>query len=96
MRNFTLTILAAFAVLLLAVGGGAAYERIDTGSDRDQMPENASATEWTTWMEQHMTEYMGTDAATRMQERMGMSYEEMGEHMASHENGSMTNGMGCH
>ena len=66
MRNFTLTILAAFAVLLLAVGGGAAHERIDTGSDHDQVPENASATEGTAEMEHRMTEHMGTDAATRM------------------------------
>ena len=92
MRNFTLTVLAAIAVLLLAVGGVAAHGS-DTASDHDDVPENASAAEWAAWMEQHMTEHMGVDAAAQMQDRMGMSYEQMGEHMASHQNGSMMDGM---
>ena len=109
MRNFTRTVLAAFVVLMLAVGGVAAHGSNGTASDQDPVPENASADEWGTWMEQHMTEHMGADSATQMQDRMGMSYEEMGEYMASHQNGSMMNGgmmggmmhggmsgMGCH
>ena len=92
MRNFTLTVLAALAVLLLAVGGVAANGSNDTASDHDRVPENASAAEWATWMEQHMTEHMGADAAAQMQDRMGLSYEEMGEQMSSHQDGSMMNG----
>lgn len=93
MQDFTRTVLAALAILLLAVGGVAAHGTSDTTSDHDNVPENASAAEWATWMEEHMTEHMGADAAARMQDRMGMSYEEMGEHMASHRNGSMMDGM---
>ena len=92
MRNVTLTVLAALAILLLAVGGVAAHGSNDTASDHDRVPENASAAEWATWMEQRMTEQMGADAAAQMQDRMGMSYEEMGEHMASRQDGSMMDG----
>lgn len=98
MRNFTLATLAVLAVLLLAVSGVAAHGSNDTDSDRDRAPENASADEWAAWMEQHMTGHM--DAA-QMQDRM--NYGEMGEHMASHRNGSMdgmmnggASSMGCH
>lgn len=91
MRTLTLTVLAALAVLLLAVSGVAANGSNDTASDHDRIAEteNASADEWATWMEQHMTEHIGADAAAQMQDRMGMSYEEMGEHMASSQNRSM-------
>ena len=104
MRNFTRTILAALAVLMLAVGGVAAHGSDGTASDQDPVPENASADERGTWMEQHMTEHMGADSAAQMQDRMGMSYEQMGSVMKGmmddegmdnmmNENGS---GTGCH
>lgn len=97
MRTFTLTVLAVLAVLLLTAGGVAAHDNDEHTTGHDDAPVNGSAADWAAWMEQHMTEYMGADAAAQMQERMGMSYEEMGEHMASHENGSMMGGgMGCH
>lgn len=51
MRNFTLTVLAALAVLMLAVGGVTAHGSNETASDQDAVPENASADEWATWME---------------------------------------------
>ena len=92
MRNQTLSVLAVLMILLLAVGSVTAHGGNASTSDHDRMPENASAAEWATWMEQRMTEYMGADAAAQMQERMGMSYEEMGQHMATHQNGSMMNG----
>ena len=103
MKNIVLTVLVAFAVVLVGVGGVAAHGT-DTGSGHDAEPENGSAADWTAWMEQQMTEQMGAERAAQMQERMGMSYEEMGEHMASHQNGSMMDGpmgggmsgMGCH
>ena len=92
MRNFTRTMLAALAALMLAVGGVAAHGSNGTASSQDPVPENASTDEWGTWMEQHMTEHMGADSAAQMQDRMGMSYEKMSEYMASHQNGSMMNG----
>ena len=93
MRNFTLTISAVLVVFLLAVGGVAAHGTTSSGPGHDDGPENGTAAEWATWMEQHMTGHMGADAAAKMQDQMGMSYEEMGEHMASHQNGSMMDGM---
>ena len=93
MRNSLLSVLAVLAVLLLAVGGVAAYGHNESTSAHASAPSNGSPAEWTTWMEQHMTEQMGADAAAQMQDRMGMSYEEMGEYMASHRNGSMMDGM---
>lgn len=100
MKNIALTILVAFAVVLLVGVGGVAAHGTDTDSDHDTRPENGSTADWAAWMEQQMTEQMGADRASQMQERMGMSYEEMGEHMASRQNGSMMgggmSGMGCH
>ena len=89
MRTLSI-VLAALMVLLLAVGGVTAHE------DHGDTPVNESTGDWATWMEQHMTEYMGAEAAEWMQEWMGMSYEEMGAHMGSHQGSSMMGGMGCH
>ena len=97
MKNAGLGVLAVLVVLLVAVGGVTAHGNSDDGGH--DAPVNGTAAEWGAWMEQHMTEHMGADAAKRMQERMGMTFEEMGEHMASNENGSMMGGMGemgCH
>ena len=105
MRTFTLTVLAVFAVLLLAAGGVAAHGNNKDTTGHDDVPVNGSAADWIVWMEQHTTEHMGADAAAQMQERMGMNYQKMGEHMASHRDGSTMNGqtmggsmsgMGCH
>lgn len=103
MRKMILGITVVLALLLIAVGGVAAH---DDNDSHDAPPENASADEWGTWMEQHMTEQMGADAAEQMEHRMGMSYDEMGEHMAAHHNSSEMgdnsmmdghgSGMGCH
>ena len=54
-------------------------------------------------MEQQMSEYMSADTVAQMQERMGMSYGEMGEHMTAQQNDSAMDemmdrgmpGMGC-
>ena len=93
MRNSLLSVLAVLAVLLLAVGGVAAHGTHVSTADHESAPANGSAAEWATWMEQHMTKQMGAEAAAQMQGRMGMSYEEMGEYMASHHDGSMMDGM---
>lgn len=98
MRTITVIALALLGVVLVATGGVVAHGNGDDNGGHDE-PVNGTAAEWGTWMEQHMTEHMGADAAKRMQERMGMTFEEMGEHMASKENGSMMGGMGgmgCH
>lgn len=79
------------AALMLTAGAVAAQGN-NTTDGHDDAPDNGTAAEWGAWMEQHMTEHMGDDDAERMQERMGMSYEEMGERMASHQNGSMMDG----
>lgn len=95
MQKPIIGVLTVLAVLLLAVGGVAAHGD-DSSSGHDDAPVDG-AVEWGAWMEQHMAEHMGADAAKWMQERMGTSYEEMSEHMASREGGSMmSSGMGCH
>ena len=97
MRKFTVIALALLGVLLVATGGVVAHG--NGNSNHTDAPENGTDAEWGTWMEQHMTEHMGADAAAEMMGKMGMSYDEMGEHMAS-QDGSMMNGsgsgMGCH
>lgn len=92
MRTFTVIALAVLGVVLVATGGVVAHG--NGGSEHADAPENGTAAEWGAWMERHITEHMGADAAARMQEWMGMSYEEMGEHMAA--GGSTMGGMGCH
>lgn len=96
MKNAVIGVLALVVVLLLTVGAVTAHEN---SSDDHDAPVSGTAAEWGAWMEQHMTDHMGADAAKRMQERMGMSYEEMGEHMSDGGNGTMMGGMGgmgCH
>ena len=93
MRTFTLIVLAVLAVLLLTAGAVATYDNEANTTGHDDVPMNGSAVDWAAWMEQHMIEHMGTDAAAQMQEWMGMSYEEMGEYMAAHHDGSMMDGM---
>ena len=93
MRKSTLTVLAVVAILLLTAGGVTAHDNDGNTTGHDVAPGNESAADWATWMEQHMIEHMGADAAVQMQEQMGMSYEEMGEHMAAHHDGSMMDGM---
>lgn len=104
MRTLTLSVLSVLAVLLLAAGGVVAHDTDGNTTGHDDAPENGSAAEWAEWMEQHMIEHMGADVAAQMQEHMPMTYEEMGEHMADHQHGSMMHdmmgddmsGMGCH
>lgn len=105
MRNFTLAVLAVLAVLLLAVGSVAAHGNDGNTAGGDDAPVNESAADWAAWTEQHMIKQMGADTAAQMQEQIGMSFQEMGEHMASHQDGSTMNGqmmggsmsgMGCH
>ena len=93
MRNSTLTVLAVAAILLLAAGGVTAHDNDGNTTGHDDAPVNGSAADWAAWMEQHMTEHVGADAATQMQDRMGMNYEEMGEHMAARHDDSMMDGM---
>ena len=109
MRTFTLAVVLVLAVLLLAAGGVAAHGNDGNTTGHDDAPENGSAADWATWMEQHVTERTGADAAAQMREQMGMSSEEVGEHMAAHQNDSMMHdgmrggtmdggmpGMSCH
>lgn len=98
MRTTILSLLGVVGVLLLVVGGVAAHDDNNSSGDHghDDAPVDGTAAEWGAWMEQHMIDHMGAEAAAWMQDRMGMSYEEMGEHMASHQHDSKMGGMGCH
>lgn len=63
-------------------------------------PHDGTAEERADWMKQYMTEHMGTDETEQMQDRMGMSYEEMSEMMDDGYMGGMMGGnsseKGCH
>lgn len=95
MQKSLFSVLVLLSVLFLAAGGVAAHGG-DGDAGHTDAPGNETAAGWGAWMEQHMTEHMGVDAAAWMQERMGMTFAEMGEHMAAGEGGSMMGGMGCH
>nr|WP_323849377.1 hypothetical protein [Haloferax marinisediminis] len=45
-------------------------------------PYGGTAEEWTAWMEAHMTQHMGPGAVEWMESHMGVTVEEMGQHMA--------------
>lgn len=102
MRNSILAALAVLAVFALAVGGAAAHGADETETSHEDVSENESAAAWAAWMEQRMIEHVGEERAVRMEQRMPMTYEEMGRHMASHGDGSDggtmrgDSGMGCH
>lgn len=102
MRNATLAAVAVLAVLALAVGGAAAHGSDETDDSHGDVSEDDSADAWANWMEQQMVEHVGEETAARMEQRMPMTYEEMGQHMASHDHGSGegmmggSSGMGCH
>lgn len=102
MRNATLAAVAVLAVLALAVGGVAAHGSDETDASHGDVSENESADAWAAWMEQQMVEHMGEERAKQMVQRMPMTDEEMGQHMAPHDNGGGdgtmggTSGMGCH
>ena len=107
MRTTTLSVLLGLVLLVLATGVGAvtAHENgDDIDHSHDGMPANGTAADWATWMEQRMTDHMGPEASARMQDRMGMTYSEMGAHMAEMMNGQTTGSMmdentsagGCH
>ena len=84
MRTLTIGLLVLAAASLLATSFVVAHDT-DTG-------ENASDTERAEWMEEHMAEQLGEEQAANMRERMGMSYEEMGEMMHD----GRVDDMGCH
>ena len=102
MRNAILVVLAVLAVSALAVSGAAAHGSNETDTSHKDVPDDDSTDSWATWMEQHMIEHMGEERAAQMEERMPMTYEEMGQHMASHDDSSDggmmdgMSGMGCH
>ena len=115
MRNAILAVLVVLAVFALAVSGAAAHGSNETDTSHEDAPGDDSADAWGTWMEQHMiehmgeeraaqmeVEHMGEERAAQMEERMPMTYEEMGQHMASHDDSSDRGmmgdmaGMGCH
>ena len=91
MRKLTIGLLVLVAVSLLATSLVVAHDT-GTGANASEM----SGTEQAKWMEEHTAEQPGEEQAANMRERMGMSYEEMGEMMNDGHMNGMTDGMGCH
>ena len=48
-------------------------------------PNDGNATDWATWMEARMTEYMGPGAVEWMEAHMGTTVDEMGRYVADGE-----------
>ena len=103
MRTTTLGVLVVLALVALTTGAVTAHE--SGGDTGDGMPTNATTSDWTTWMDQQMTEHMGAEATARMQDRMGMTADEMGARMAETMDGGVMEGQmmnenmsagGCH
>lgn len=103
MRTTTLSVLVVLALVALTTGAVTAHENGE--EDSDGMPTNATASEWTTWMDQQMTEHMGAEATAQMQNRIGMTTDQMGAHMAEMMDGEVmenqmmnenTSASGCH
>ena len=103
MRKITIGLIAMLAALMLTTGAVAAQGN-NTTDGHDEAPVNGTAADWGDWMEQQMTEHMGADETERMQERMGVSYEQMGAMMKGMMGddgmrgmmGGNGSGMGCH
>ena len=103
MRTTTLGVLVVLALVALTTGVVTAHE--NGGDTGNGMPTNATASEWATWMNQQMTEHMGAEATAQMQNRMGITTDQMGAHMIKMMDSRMmqsqmmnenTSASGCH
>ncbi|NHX37785.1 MULTISPECIES: hypothetical protein [Halolamina] len=105
MTNFKLGrwLLVALAIVGLAVAAPAVSAHGDEpgqGNETaaDGMPVDGDAADWATWMEGHMTDYMGPNAVDEMESHMGVSVDEMAREMADEEHtstGMNGQGHGC-
>lgn len=98
MTNFTLGrwLLVAVAVLGLALAVPVVSAHGDdaaTGTTTTDFPaNNATAAQWTAWMDDHMTDHMGPGSVEWMESHMGVSIEQMGQYMADNDAPYMYNG----
>ncbi|TQQ78378.1 hypothetical protein EGH24_15005 [Halonotius terrestris] len=69
----------AFAAPVVSAHGGEPIQGNETIADRT--PADGGAADWATWMEGHMTDYMGPDAIDEMEAHMGVTVDEMAQDM---------------
>ena len=72
--------LALGATAVSAHGTDATTEHPYNGTEAP--PYNGTAAEWEVWMENHMSEHMGSGSVAWMEAHMGVTVEEMAQHMA--------------
>ncbi|SEP31876.1 hypothetical protein SAMN04487948_1483 [Halogranum amylolyticum] len=92
MTNFTLGrwLLVALAIVGLAFVAPVVSAHGNATAADDAPPYHGTVADWATWMESHMTEYMGPGAAEWMESHMGVSVDEMAQEMADDDyNGGM-------
>ena len=83
MTNFKLGrwLLVALAIVGLAFAPGLVSAH-GTETTADDAPPYDAADDWATWMESHMTDYMGPGAVEWMASHAGVTVDEMAREMA--------------
>lgn len=78
-------LLVAIAIVALVFAAPVASAH-STDTTADEAPTaNATADDWTVWMETQMTEHMGPASIEWMESQMGVTVGEMGQDMADEE-----------
>ncbi|WP_135666948.1 hypothetical protein [Halorhabdus rudnickae] len=75
-------LLVVVAIIGIAVALPAVSAHGNETTADDAPTNNATAEEWATWMDGHMTEHMGSGAVEWMESHMGVTVNEMAQDMA--------------
>lgn len=93
-RTIRHLLLVTIAIAGLVVASSLVTAHGGEQAGADGAPVDGNASDWATWMEQHMTEYMGPGSVEYMESSMGVSVEEMAEDMANGDPGAHCGGPG--
>jgi Ni/Co efflux regulator RcnB len=78
-------LLVAVAIVALAIALPVVSAHGNETTADEAPTNNATADEWATWMEGHMTEHMGSGSVEWMESHMGVTVDEMAQDMADND-----------
>lgn len=80
--NLRTWLLVALAVVALAVAAPAVAAHGNDSATTDAPPDDGTADDWASWMDDHMTDHIGPGSVEWMESRMGVTVDEMARDMA--------------
>lgn len=87
--------LVALALAVPAVGAHGDEPVRDNETAADELSADHGATDWATWMGDHVTDHMGQGALTELESHMGVTADERPRHVAN-DNHTADPGTGAH